>query len=66
VAGCTADFVGDIWEVINVADLFHKGLPPDPGGVLDQCQWFIETAGYYRQEQSRAKAEEQGKNKNYG
>ena len=34
----------DVWEVINYAELYEKGLPPVAGGSLDQARCFIEAA----------------------
>ena len=31
----------DVWESIEFADLYKKGLPPMPGGALNQLQIFI-------------------------
>jgi len=32
----------DVWEAIEFAELYEKGLPPVAGGALDQAQVFIE------------------------
>ena len=34
----------DIWELITLAELFEKGLPPVAGGVLNQAKIFVEAA----------------------
>ena len=34
----------DVWEVIMLAGLFEKGLPPVAGGTLDQAKIFVEAA----------------------
>ena len=35
----------DVWDVVRMAGLFEKGLPPVAGGVLDQAAIFVEAAG---------------------
>tara|TARA_Y100000593_G_C4308830_1_gene337259 strand:+ start:2356 stop:2511 length:156 start_codon:yes stop_codon:yes gene_type:complete len=47
-----------MWQVITMAELMDKGLLPDPGGLLDQCHWFIEAAKWYKNDQAIAKTEE--------
>jgi len=32
--------VGELWEVVQYAGLYQKGLPPVAGGALDQTRWF--------------------------
>lgn len=34
----------DVWELIALAELFEKGLPPVAGGVLDQAKIFVDAA----------------------
>ena len=36
----------DVWEVIKLADLFEKGLPPVAGGTLEQAKIFVDAAGF--------------------
>lgn len=36
----------DVWEIISLADLFEKGLPPITGGVLNQAKAFVEAARF--------------------
>jgi len=31
----------DIWELLELAELYKKGLPPVDGGVLDQAADFV-------------------------
>ncbi len=58
VEGCPSRYVGEMWQVITMAELMDKGLLPDPGGLLDQCHWFIEAAKWYKNDQAIAKTEE--------
>ena len=30
----------DIWQFIDYADMYEKGIPPEPGGTLDQLHSF--------------------------
>lgn len=32
----------DIWEALEFADLYKKGLPPVAGGALDQVKVFVD------------------------
>jgi len=36
----------DIWQVIQLAELFEKGLPPVSGGTLEQAKNFIDVASF--------------------
>lgn len=45
----------DIWEVIEMAEFFEKGLPPVAGGVLDQAKIFIDACRFIFREQARWK-----------
>ena len=36
----------DLWTVIQMADLYAKGLPPVAGGSLDQSQQFVDAAAF--------------------
>ena len=42
----------DVWEIISLAELFEKGLPPVAGGVLDQAKCFVDAARFVFREQS--------------
>jgi len=42
----------DVWEVISLAELFEKGLPPVAGGVLDQAKIFVDAASFIFREKS--------------
>lgn len=35
-----------VWDVIGLAELFRKGLPPIAGGVLDQAASFVSAARF--------------------
>jgi len=42
VTMCPQQYVTrDVWQVIEYAALYEKGLPPIMGGVLDQAQIFL-------------------------
>lgn len=43
IKGCPLEMITrDVWEVIGLAELFEKGLPPVAGGVLDQAKIFVD------------------------
>jgi hypothetical protein len=46
----------DVWEMIELAGFYKKGLPPVAGGVLDQAHSFIEAAGFIFSEENYWKA----------
>ena len=46
----------NVWQVIEMAELFYKGLPPVVGGVLDQAATFVHAARFVRAEQEYYKA----------
>ena len=49
---CPLEFITwDVWELIALAELFEKGLPPVAGGVLDQAKNFIDAARFVFNEQ---------------
>jgi hypothetical protein len=45
IESCPLELVTpDVWEVVELAEFYEKGLPPVAGGVLDQAAAFIEAA----------------------
>lgn len=50
---CPQKFVEEVVDVIPLADLFHNGLAPMAGGVLDQSAWFIDAARTIKREDRR-------------
>lgn len=48
----------EVWEVIELADLYEKGLPPVAGGTLDQADAFLRGCRMYWNERERIRAEE--------
>jgi hypothetical protein len=55
---CPRELVtGDVWDVIEAADLFAKGLPPMAGGTRDQAAAFLTAARIVWAEEARWKAE---------
>ena len=62
IPACPLDYVTeDVWDVIRLAELFEKGLPPVAGGVLDQAVVFVEAANFIRHEINYWKSETKGK-----
>lgn len=45
----------DVWETVELAELYEKGLAPVAGGVLDQAACFIEAARLIWRETARHK-----------
>ena len=50
----------EILELIGLAELFQKGLPPVAGGTLDQTPWFLQFARCVFNELTTRKNELQG------
>jgi len=44
-----------MYQVIQLADLFEKGIMPIQGGALDQSSWFVDAVSYLKSEESRAR-----------
>lgn len=42
----------DIWEIIEYAELYEKGIPPLAGGALDQIKNFTDACRMIFQEQN--------------
>ncbi len=47
----------DVWEAIELARLFRRGIPPIAGGVLDQTAKFLEAAKFVWAEEAGLKTE---------
>jgi len=58
LTGCPRREIGaDIWELLEYAELFRRGLAPEPGGALDQAAAFLRACGFIWGEQQRIEAE---------
>lgn len=45
VAACPLEYVSQpVWELVGLADLWEKGIPPVAGGALDQTAYFVASA----------------------
>jgi len=54
---CPKKFIdSEIWEAIRFAEFAERGAWPISGGVLDQCQWFVDAEGFISSERARSKA----------
>ena len=48
ITDCPEKFITpDIWQFIQIADLWEKGIPPIAGGSLEQSQNFVFATGFY-------------------
>jgi hypothetical protein len=47
----------EIWEAVELAEFFEKGLPPLAGGVLDQTDAFLQGCRIFWRERERIRAE---------
>jgi transposase-like protein len=41
VTACPKQLPADVWQVLELADLYRRGLPPVSGGSLDQGAGFV-------------------------
>ena len=55
--GCPNRFCSSVVNSLDLFDLFHKGLPPIAGGVLDQSQSFIEASQFFESEEGKVRNE---------
>lgn len=47
VTQCPMEIIDeDVWDIIDYAELWKKGIPPIAGGVLDQAHSFIAAARF--------------------
>lgn len=57
IAACPLTVITeDIWEMIWLADLYKKGLPPMDGGAMDQTAVFVRAARFYWNTEAEFKA----------
>lgn len=50
---CPLQYItSDIWQGIELADMFRKGLPPIAGGTLDQLYNFVSASRIIWREQN--------------
>lgn len=47
-----------IWDVIELAEFFEKGLAPLPGGVISQMSSFLDGCRIYWSERAKIEAME--------
>ena len=58
LTGCPLQEIpSDVWDMLEYAELYRKGLAPEPGGVLDQAVGFTAACRFVWAEEARLKAE---------
>lgn len=50
LATCPHSFIGDTFMLVQLSDLFDKGMAPIAGGVLDQSVQFLKLHRMFRNE----------------
>lgn len=56
IVGCPLKVIpAEIWDIIELAELYEKGLPPIAGGSLDQMRAFVAAFRIVTQEKARHK-----------
>ena len=44
-----------MWLLLDYAELYRKGLPPEPGGALDQAEGFMDACRVVWSQEERLK-----------
>lgn len=58
ITQCPFEWIDDdVWEAMEFADLYEKGLPPIAGGALDQAAVFVDACRFIWQEEAVWKRE---------
>ena len=60
IDGCPNKACSTMYQFIQLADLFNKGILPTAGGALDQSASFIEAVQFFESDQARVRAELNG------
>lgn len=62
MTGCPLIGLGaEVWQLLECAVLFAKGLPPVAGGSLDQSGWFLAASAVIAAEKNYWKGKSDGK-----
>ncbi|MGA1979457.1 MAG: hypothetical protein ABSG99_02675 [Sedimentisphaerales bacterium] len=57
VTECPLDLITeDVWQAMQLAELYEKGLPPIAGGAIDQAKIFIDAAQFIMNEKAHWKS----------
>lgn len=57
VSQCPLEVVGqEVWDVMRLARLYRRGLPPVFGGSLDQAAAFVDAADFIFAEEAAHRA----------
>jgi hypothetical protein len=59
IVGCPNQYCREMVPLIELADLFAKGIPPVSGGALDQSAWFLSASKVLANEENSIKAKAQ-------
>lgn len=58
ITDCPQRWIDDwVWQMIELAEMYEKGLPPVIGGVLDQTAYFVRFAKQVIDESAQYKME---------
>lgn len=60
--GCPNSYCGKMVALIDLIDLFGKGLPPISGGTLDQSVSFIQAVAFFESEERKVRNERSSRN----
>jgi hypothetical protein len=59
IDGCPNAYCREMVPLVELADLFEKGIPPIAGGALDQSAWFLKAVKILSSDESEIKAKAQ-------
>ena len=59
IDGCPNAYCREMVPLVELADLFEKGIPPIAGGALDQAAWFLHATKTLAHEEASIKAKAQ-------
>ena len=58
ITDCPQRWIDDwVWQMIELSEMYEKGLPPVAGGVLDQAAYFVRFAKRVMDESAQYKVE---------
>lgn len=60
ITGCPNKECSTMYQFVQLADLFSKGILPTAGGALDQSASFIEAVQFYESDLAAVRAELNG------
>lgn len=60
LTGCPNRFCAPVIDLVELCELYERGLPPIQGGSLDQSAWFLDAASRLKHETNLLRIESNG------